>query len=78
MTVPATKASRRPLRSEAIWGIAIGLSLVAVYALLISGGPLGHDDAVYAVKGLSWLDGTPATGFEIYRPVGMPMPSYSA
>ena len=73
MTVPVRRPSRRLLRSEAIWGIGIGLSLVGVYALLVSGGPLGHDESVYAVKARSWLDGTPATGFAIYRPVGMPI-----
>ncbi|VAW06516.1 hypothetical protein MNBD_ACTINO02-1787 [hydrothermal vent metagenome] len=40
--------------------------------VLVSGAPLGHDESVYALKARAWLEGTPATGFGLHRPVGMP------
>lgn len=73
MTVPARRSWRYPLRSEVAWAIGVAVVFVAAYALLVTSGPLGHDESVYAVKARSWLDGTPATGFEIYRPIGMPI-----
>lgn len=45
--------------------LAIGLAIV------LATGPLGHDESVYALKARSWLEGTPATGWEIYRPIGV-------
>jgi len=61
--------------SKLFWVLSAALGAVAVagIALLVSNGPLGHDEAVYAVKARSWLEGTPASGFEIYRPIGMPV-----
>jgi hypothetical protein len=49
---------------------AIALAGIACF-LLASGGPLGHDESVYAVKGRSWVEGTPDSGFGLYRPIGM-------
>ncbi|WP_159399449.1 MULTISPECIES: glycosyltransferase [Streptomyces] len=33
---------------------------------------MGHEEAVYANKARSWLDGSPDAGWGIYRPVGLP------
>ena len=38
---------------------------------LVGSQPIGHDEAVYLTKARSWMEGTPADEFEIYRPIGM-------
>lgn len=37
--------------------------------------PFGHDESVYLTKARSWIEGTPADQWEVYRPIGM---SYAA
>jgi hypothetical protein len=32
-----------------------------------------HEEAVYANKARSWLDGTPDAGWGVYRPIGLPL-----
>ncbi len=61
---------------SARWGliaavVALGL-LIAGLLFVMPQGPLGHDESVYAVKARAWYAGTPSTGFESYRPPGMP------
>ncbi|MCC3768205.1 glycosyltransferase family 39 protein [Streptomyces sp. UNOC14_S4] len=52
----------------AVLGLAAG-----VWAFLQDEEPhIGHEEAVYANKARSWSDGTPAAGWGIYRPVGLP------
>jgi hypothetical protein len=54
--------------------VVLGVAaLFATLAYVLPDGPLGHDESVYALKARSWLEGTPTTGFGIYRPLGMPM-----
>lgn len=38
---------------------------------IVGSQPIGHDEAVYLTKARSWIEGTPADEFEIYRPIGM-------
>lgn len=38
---------------------------------LVSLQPTGHDEAVYLTKARSWIEGTPANQWAIYRPIGM-------
>jgi len=46
---------------------------VSVWAVLQQCEPrLGHDESVYAGKAREWATGTPATGWEAYRPVALP------
>ena len=60
-------------RSEAvIFGLGLVLLVVGL-GYLVSSGPLGHDESVYALKARSWIEDTPTTGFANYRPVGMPI-----
>lgn len=40
---------------------------------LVGSQSLVHDEAVYLTKAKSWLVGTPASEFRIYRPIGMPV-----
>ncbi len=53
--------------------IAGGVVLAVGLAYVLTGGPFGHDESIYALKARSWTDGTPSTGFSIYRPVGLPV-----
>lgn len=71
----ADSASSPPrLRSAELALVGLGVvALIAALAYVLPVGPLGHDEAVYALKARSWLEGTPATGFGVYRPVGMPV-----
>lgn len=38
---------------------------------LVSSQPFGWDESVYLTKARSWIEGTPADQFGIYRPIGM-------
>jgi Dolichyl-phosphate-mannose-protein mannosyltransferase len=59
--------------------VALGLVLIAVaLGYVLSDGTLGHDESAYAVKARSWIEGTPSTGFESYRPVGIPVVGWLA
>ena len=60
-------------RGELILVVLGVVALFATLAWVLPDGPLGHDESVYALKARSWLEGTPTTGFGIYRPLGMPM-----
>ncbi len=71
-----TPAAGRPattgLRSWELAAAVVGLVVLAVsLAYVMSSGPLGHDESIYALKARSWYAGTPSTGFGIYRPPGM-------
>ncbi|MDX3228828.1 glycosyltransferase family 39 protein [Streptomyces sp. ME19-01-6] len=58
------------------WAGAAGVLAMAaaVWAALQDDEPLiGHEEAVYANKARSWLDGTPDAGWGTYRPVGLPV-----
>ena len=48
-------------------GLFVVIALVALIPLIVGGGTLGHDEAAYALKGRTWLEGTPATGWSIHR-----------
>lgn len=58
------------LRKAGPW---MGLALVAVmlFRIAAGGGILGHDEAAYALKARSWLEGTPDTGWSLHRAPGM-------
>lgn len=71
-TRPVGSGDRGPFR-ETLAAVALLTVLTAVFASLVSSGPLGHDEAVYALKARSWSNGSPASGFAIYRPIGMPV-----
>ncbi len=64
-------------RSPSWWELALlgaGIAaLIVGLAYVLASGPLGHDESVYAVKARSWYEGTPSTGFDIYRPLGLPV-----
>src|SRR5690606_27849445 len=54
------------------WLILVGVFAVtfALAKIVVDSGPLGHDEAVYAVKARAWLEGTPDTGWSIHRGIG--------
>ncbi|GAA2351368.1 hypothetical protein GCM10010246_44530 [Streptomyces cuspidosporus] len=63
------------LRRIPAWAglVAVLAMAAAVWAALQDHEPLiGHEEAVYANKARSWLDGTPDAGWGTYRPVGLP------
>jgi hypothetical protein len=63
------------LRRVPIRVLVLGVLALAagVWAMLQDHEPhLGHEEAVYANKARSWLDGTPDAGWGAYRPVGLP------
>ncbi|MGW0550903.1 glycosyltransferase [Streptomyces altiplanensis] len=63
------------LRRVPSWAYALGVLVLAagVWAALQDFEPyLGHEEAVYANKARSWVDGTPDAGWGVYRPVGLP------
>lgn len=49
----------------------IFFSTLFVLWSLVSSHSLFHDEAVYLTKARSWIEGTPADEFKIYRPIGM-------
>ncbi|MDO8231799.1 MAG: glycosyltransferase family 39 protein [bacterium] len=56
-------------------GFLLGLLIFSgtffVLESLVSSQPFGHDESVYLTKARSWIDGSPADQFVIYRPIGM-------
>lgn len=52
--------------------ILIVAAVAAGLVFVLSSGPLGHDESVYALKARSWYSGTPATGWGPHRPPGLP------
>ncbi|UGY91997.1 glycosyltransferase family 39 protein [Streptomyces gobiensis] len=57
-----------------VWAYVLGvLALTALlWAALQDHEPyMGHEEAVYANKARSWLDGTPDAGWGVYRPLGL-------
>lgn len=48
-------------------------AVFVVLSSLVSSYSLGHDESVYLAKARSWMVGTPADQFEVYRPIGMPI-----
>ncbi|MGX1882324.1 glycosyltransferase [Streptomyces sp. NPDC055287] len=63
------------LRRVPSWAYLVGVLAVAagVWAVLQDFEPyLGHEEAVYANKARSWVEGTPDAGWGVYRPVGLP------
>jgi hypothetical protein len=57
-------------------GVLLVLLVFVLLPLIINGGTLGHDEAAYAVKAKSWLEGTPATGWAPHRGTGMSVYGY--
>jgi hypothetical protein len=64
----------REYRATAAALLGVGLALTTgTWAWFQQVEPyLGHDESVYAAQARSWLTGQPATGWEVYRPVGLP------
>lgn len=52
--------------------VFIFCSILFVLGFLVSSFPFGHDESVYLTKARSWIGGTPADEFRIFRPIGMP------
>jgi len=68
----AGRSATTGLRSWELAAAVVGLIVLAAsLAYVMSSGPLGHDESVYALKARAWYAGTPSTGFGIYRPPGM-------
>ena len=44
---------------------------IYILLTLVGSQPLGHDESVYLTKARSWMQGTPADEFGLYRPIGM-------
>ncbi|GHF29302.1 hypothetical protein GCM10010218_08070 [Streptomyces mashuensis] len=62
-----------------VWVAGVFGLAAAVWAGLQDHEPhIGHEEAVYANKARSWLDGTPDAGWGTYRPVGLPALGYLA
>ncbi|MBT2506642.1 glycosyltransferase [Streptomyces sp. ISL-98] len=63
------------LRRVPSWAYVAGVLAMAAgaWAVLQDFEPyLGHEEAVYANKARSWVEGTPDAGWGVYRPVGLP------
>jgi Dolichyl-phosphate-mannose-protein mannosyltransferase len=63
------------------WSALVGVLAIAalIWAGLQNAEPyLGHEEAVYANKARSWLDGTPDSGWDPFRPIGLPVLGYLA
>lgn len=54
-------------------GIALCIMTFAVLFRVMPLEPFSHDEAVYLAKGRSWLDGSPANEWGVYRPIAMPV-----
>ncbi|WP_141662858.1 hypothetical protein [Streptomyces sp. Wb2n-11] len=68
---PAVGALRRVPSRAYVLGVLV--LAAGVWAALQDFEPyLGHEEAVYANKARSWVDGTPDAGWGVYRPVGLP------
>ncbi|MFI1971876.1 glycosyltransferase [Streptomyces cinnamoneus] len=84
----ATVACPAPLLkgAEVIRRVPVGVCVLGVlvltafvWASLQEHEPhFGHEEAVYANKARSWLEGTPDAGWGLYRPVGLPALGYVA
>lgn len=75
---PASGVSDVPQGTEpgfttADWAILAGgvVALLAGLLVVIPTGPFGHDESIYALKAREWISGMPATGWGVYRPIGM-------
>ncbi|HKE14202.1 MAG TPA: hypothetical protein VKB80_05045 [Kofleriaceae bacterium] len=64
-------ARRGPRRDLVLFAAAIALLVAALARQIAVDAPLGHDEAIYAGGGREVLAGTPASGFELHRSVGM-------
>ncbi len=51
--------------------VAVFCIALIIVGSLVSSRPFGHDESVYLTKARSWLEGTPADQYVIYRPLGM-------
>jgi len=64
-----------PGRRELLWlGVIVAAYVVVALVVIRGGGPLGHDESVYALRARDFHSGTPAAGFywEDYRAPGLP------
>ena len=43
------------------------LAIVGLARVVTDGGPFGHDESAYLVRSRFWVDGTPATGWQVHR-----------
>ncbi len=50
---------------------AVAFVALTLGPLALDGGTLGHDESAYALKGRSWLQGTPDSGWGLHRGVAM-------
>lgn len=69
MDIPKEESAMRAL-SITLLAVLMGATFFALWSLL-STQPFGHDEAVYLAKARSWIDGSPANEFGVYRPIGM-------
>jgi hypothetical protein len=58
-------------------GVVLPVVAFVILPLTLDGGTLGHDEAAYAVKAKSWLEGTPDTGWLRHRATGMSVYGYA-
>lgn len=56
-----------PVRTDVLAFVVVVVVVVALVPLIMDGGTLGHDEAAYALKARSWLEGTPDSGWSIHR-----------
>lgn len=70
---PAGTANRVP-RWEVVAVLLATATTIGIGLVLIAqGAPLGHDEAVYALRGRFYAEGGPATAWENYRAEGLPV-----
>ena len=63
------------IRPWALGWVILGVSL-ALVPQLMSGGALDHDEAAYALKARTWLEGAPESGWDLHRGIGMSVYAY--
>jgi hypothetical protein len=60
-----------PRRDLALFAVALILFAAALIRQVAVGAPLGPDEAIYATGGRELVEGTPASGYGLHRPIGM-------
>ncbi|MGH8873857.1 MAG: glycosyltransferase family 39 protein [Acidimicrobiia bacterium] len=72
LSVRLLSRSRRRLEALALGGLLVAAAVLLV-RLVLAAGPFGHDESAFAVGARAWVEGSPATGFDLHRAPGLPL-----